>query len=140
MSLRILYLLYPIFYENESFFSTDRQVFLSSTVVLDYTANIYSTQYAVRGRTKKNFQRDLHRLKLHTIGVQNIFCLKSYLEGHRIHQPQSLAKSAKSRLDKVPSCWILGLQSWTSNEVYNETLMHSLSPCEGLTESFFSFT
>ena len=33
----------------------------------------------------KNFQWDLQRMKGHASGGQNMFCLKSYIEGKRIH-------------------------------------------------------
>ena len=38
----------------------------------------------------KNFQWDLQRMKGHASGGQNMFCLKSYIEGKRIHQLGSL--------------------------------------------------
>ena len=43
------------------------------------------------------FQQDLSRVKEHEARVQNVFLVKSQIEGHRIHQLGSLAKSARSR-------------------------------------------
>ena len=67
-----------------------------------------------------------------------MFCSKFYIEGHRIYQLSSLAKSAKSRLNCLS--WLGGvfhvLQSRISNKKYLEPLMYALSPYKSLIESF----
>ena len=42
----------------------------------------------------KSYQWDLGRIETHASGVQNIFCLKSYVKGHKIYQLGSLVDSA----------------------------------------------
>ena len=42
----------------------------------------------------KTIKWDLHRINVQASGVQNILCVKSYIEGHRIHLLVSLADTA----------------------------------------------
>ena len=47
----------------------------------------------------KPFQHDYSRVKIHASKVQNKFCMKSWIEGPRIHQPGSTADSP--RFDQI---------------------------------------
>ena len=40
-------------------------------------------------------KRDLNRLKEYDLGVPNMFCMKSQIEGHKIHQLGSADNSAR---------------------------------------------
>ena len=89
----------------------------------------------------KNFKWDLCRVQEHASGVQDMFCLKSYIEGHRNGQLGSLAHSAwfwPVQLSCLAGCFY-GLQSRISNKIYSEPLKHALSPRKGPVESFFQF-
>ena len=73
-------------------------------------------------------------------GVQNIFCLKSYIKGHRNGQLDSLAEPARFRPNGL-GCLagrFYGLQSMISDKIYSEPLMHALSSCEYPVEVFFT--
>ena len=80
-------------------------------------------------------------MKEYASGVQNIFCLKSYINGHRNGLLGNLAESAKSGLVRL-SCLagrFYGLQSRISNKIYSEPLMRALSARESPVKSFFNF-
>ena len=67
-----------------------------------------------------------------------MYYLKSYIYGHRIHQPCSLADSAQSRLIRPGylAGRFFGHRSRISNKVYSQPLMmHGLTPCKYPVES-----
>ena len=63
-----------------------------------------------------------------------IFCLKSYVNGHRYGSLVEPAKIRQIQLSCLADCFY-GHQSRILNKVYSKPLMHALSPCKGPVES-----
>ena len=82
-------------------------------------------------------------MREHASGVSNIFCMKSQIEGYKIHQLVSWADSARfdliqAELTTMPSWQILCPSIWEFFK--NHIRIHEyILPCEGLTNGVSSY-
>ena len=82
----------------------------------------------------KRHKKNLNRVREHTSGVQNIFCIKSWIEEHRIHRLDSAAYSARIKSNLVElttyatklhiGCFALDCK--ISCKSYSELLKHAI--------------
>ena len=64
-------------------------------------------------------------INVHATGVQIMFYLKSYIEGHRIHLLGSLADMANmDSIGLAVAGGFFALQSRISNKIYSEPVKH----------------
>ena len=80
-----------------------------------------------RGILIENIFIEILGVKEHVSRVQNTFCLKSQIEGHKIHQLGGLAKFAANQVSCLAGRFN-DCQCRISRKIYSEPLLHALHP------------